>query len=148
VQRVPIGDKQPALRLCARSKHGVIDAYFGEQTPHPLLRVDCVKRPGDAYGNEKLPKDCLIELTIVFSDHRDFDGVATPMQSKAVAHFTQPLELYLHNEQSCRITKLDLAPDLAAMKTFELTDIREGARVHVVGRPELRHTWRDPRTSR
>jgi hypothetical protein len=145
--RETVGE-QSAIRLSARSKHGLIDAYFGEQAPHPLLRVDCVKRPGDAYGKEKLPKDCRIELTIAFSEHQDLDGGAAPMHSKAVAHFTQPFEHYLHNEQSCRITKLDLAPDFAAMKAVELTDIREGARVHVVGRPERKHTWRGAQTSR
>lgn len=85
-----------------------------------------MKRPGDIYLGVKLVDKCVIKSTVVFSEHKNFDGVAVPTYCKSVADFTMPYDLFEHHEQSVRITKLELAPDFAAIKAFEPTDIREG----------------------
>lgn len=125
----------------AETKRGKYTLWIDPKHGYNLAKAEVRRREGDLSQGRPLPKGTL-SSSLENVRFEKVDGVWVPMEwdIKVTAYW---LDDYLISKTHDKRTAITLNPDHEALGSFVPNDIKNGARVFVMGVRGIKYTWQD-----
>jgi hypothetical protein len=129
--------------ITADTSNGKYQLWFAPENGYSIIKATKTEKGGDihcAYPNpEGLSGFQVLEVTKMI----EVNGVWIPTEIHFKGKTVFANGDYSGAESVCKINTVNLNPDHELLKSFEIDDIRNGARVTVIGTPGITYTWQD-----
>ncbi|GAG20694.1 unnamed protein product, partial [marine sediment metagenome] len=131
--------------IVADTKYGKYKIWLDPNHGYHIAKAVVERGPGDFvqatnYTHLKGTKDAHIIQNTRF---KKFDGIWIPIESTFIRNVKYPKDDWCKNRSHKKVTEVILNPDHEALSSFVPDDIKNGARVGVVGVKGIRYRWQD-----
>jgi hypothetical protein len=129
--------------VTADTSNGKYKLWFAPEKGYSIVKATKAEKGGDIHCAHPNPEGLSGFAEFEVAKMIEVDGVWIPTEIHFKGKTVFASGDYNGAESVCKINTVNLNPDHELLKSFEIDDIRNGARVTVIGTPGITYTWQD-----
>jgi hypothetical protein len=133
----------PCLVVEAETDIGSVTVWFDPKRQYGMSQLKIAAQDGHLRGGEAMQKDFTAETKWTILEYESVKGLSVPTKCEFHAENKYPNGDWTRFKSEFLAKRITLNPDFDKLDLFNQTDIRDGADLRILGRPDAKSRWKN-----